>query len=344
MGQLRAHWQRIAHWLGRALVILAAVYGIGLTLLLVVRLAVGERWMLIAWLNSFLHLLMLPALAIMPISMLRRRWRVAFTQAAGVFTFVGFYGAVFLPQMSSVPPGAPTLSILSYNLKSEAEGLELLAEVIREANADIVAMQEVSEAAAAYLQGEFAGNYPYQAFHPQAWEPIPGQGLLSRYPIESDEYWRIHLGHQRVSIALEGSTLTLYNAHPIQPFVENGFARRAEEITVLLERAANDSGPLILAGDFNMSDQSDDYRRVTAFYTDAYREVGWGLGFTFPDFSYAEAVPEVLPSVSMPVRPAVRLDYIFRNSAFQAQEARVLSSSGGSDHRPVYARLALVIP
>ncbi len=90
-----------------------------------------------------------------------------------------------------------------------------------------------------------------------------------------------------------------------------------------------------------MSDQSEDYQRLTESYTDAYRVAGWGLGFTFPDFTYAEAVPDVLPPASMPVRPVMRLDYIFYNSAFQALEARVLSSSGDSDHRPVFARLAL---
>ena len=135
--------------------------------------------------------------------------------------------------------------------------------------------------------------------------------------------------------------VVVYNLHPVQPLVRDGFAKRAEELTVGLERAALDTEPLILVGDFNMSDQSEDYRRVAAFYTDTYREVGWGMGFTFPDFTYAEAVPNVLPAVSMPVRPLVRLDYIFHDEAFQALEARVLPSSGGSDHRPLFARLAL---
>lgn len=67
---------------------------------------------------------------------------------------------------------------------------------------------------------------------------IPGQGvLLSRYPITSDEYWRIHFGQQQVTLLLGENDITLYNAHAAFPFVPNGFQHRHEEIMDILERA-----------------------------------------------------------------------------------------------------------
>lgn len=110
---------------------------------------------------------------------------------------------------------------------------------------------------------------------------------------------------------------------------------RAHEIGVILERAAQDTGALIILGDFNMSDQSEDYARVLEQYNDTYREIGWGMGFTFP-----RALPRFLSRTSS-FPPFIRLDYIFHNEAVMALEAQVWPVSGGSDHRPLFARLAL---
>ncbi len=107
-----------------------------------------------------------------------------------------------------------------------------------------------------------------------------------------------------------------------------------------VERAQHDSGPIIIVGDFNMTDQSDDYKLITSHYLDTYREVGWGLGFTFPDFTFASASP--VPHNLLPLRPVVRLDYLFHNTSIQALDAHVWNSSGGSDHRPVFAEFAFV--
>jgi vancomycin resistance protein VanJ len=218
--------------------------------------------------------------------------------------------------------------------------------LIREADAALVALQELSPAAAARFADEFADQYPYQALHPNSTNAIWGQGFLSRYPLLSDEYWHINLGHQRVEFQVGDEPVTLYNTHPVHPFFileGRGFNTqlRAQEISAVLDRAAQDTGAVVIAGDFNMPDQSDDYQRITAQYMDTYREVGWGLGLTFPDFSYANAVPDELPSLSLPIRPLVRLDYIFHSDALTALEARVWPTSGGSDHRPVFARLAI---
>jgi endonuclease/exonuclease/phosphatase (EEP) superfamily protein YafD len=237
-------------------------------------------------------------------------------------------------------PGIPQLTLLTYNLASQAQNLEGAIAIIRDANADLVNLQELSQGAAARFSAEFADEYPYQSLHPQADDPIPGQGFLSRYPITADDYWRIHLGHQRVQLDVDGTAITVYNPHPIQPLVYNGFAQRAEEITEVLARAENESGPLIIAGDFNMTDQSEDYGRIAARYTDSYREAGWGLGLTFPaDAPGAQAIPGQITGVPWPL---LRIDYIFHNAAFQALETHVWPVSGGSDHRPLFARLALI--
>ena len=89
-----------------------------------------------------------------------------------------------------------------------------------------------------------------------------------------------------------------------------------------------------------MIDQTEDYQRSAASFSDTYREVGWGLGFTFPDADLVTPSKRTIRRlIQFPV--LLRLDYIFHNDAFLPLEANVWPESGGSDHHLVYARLAL---
>jgi vancomycin resistance protein VanJ len=96
-------------------------------------------------------------------------------------------------------------------------------------------------------------------------------------------------------------------------------------VNELLRRAGGETMPVLIAGDFNMTDQTGDYARIAEQYADTYREIGWGMGFTFPDLGQRLLLAQ--------------LDYVFHSSHFVAVEARVWGTSGGSDHRPVYAVL-----
>ncbi|MBZ0297328.1 MAG: endonuclease/exonuclease/phosphatase family protein [Anaerolineae bacterium] len=329
---------RFARALYNGLIALIGAYGLSVFGFLILRAMVGESLVVIATFNSFAHLLYLPALILLPLCLLLGRVRVALLLVPAVAAFLLTYGQSFLPR--TVPAPDQTFSILTYNLKSQTVNLEKLTAVIEAADADIVALQELSEAAADHLATVFAEAYPHQALHPQPGEPIPGQGVLSRYPITADEYWRIYLGHQRITLTLEDQPVALYNSHPIHPFVSRyGFEWRAEEISTLLQRADAETMPVLIAGDFNMSDQSEDYAHITTRYQDSYRQVGWGLGFTFPNLFDENASLVQQFGFAGGVPPLARLDYVFHDDYFQSVEAQVWPDAGGSDHRPVYVVL-----
>jgi vancomycin resistance protein VanJ len=345
--------KRIVFRLGHAFINLlwlaAGMYGGVVTTLLVVKLVAGGDWLPVELFSSFLPLSLLPALILWPVSLWRRRWRLSALLVTAVIAFVVWYGGNFVP--SGVPRSstAATLRLMTYNLHAETNAIAPLAAVIRESQADLVALQEVSPELAQVLSRELSDAYPYQALHPASDNAILGQGVLSRYPIRTDEYWRIALGHQRVEVDLGDESLTLYNTHPVHPFrLREGklfdSSGHQQEVDVILSRAKRDTGPVIIAGDFNMSDQSSDYQRIAQDFNDAYRERGWGLGFTFPDFAYASALPANLPVMSLFVRPLARLDYVFHSADLQALSAYVVANSGGSDHRPVLAEFSVKSP
>ncbi len=98
-----------------------------------------------------------------------------------------------------------------------------------------------------------------------------------------------------------------------------------------LSRVDAGGAPVMLLGDFNMTDQFDEYGRITQTYVDVYREAGEiGFGFTYPS------------GRRYPLPPLLRLDYIFRDDHFRGLSARAWPESGSSDHRPVVAALAFL--
>jgi vancomycin resistance protein VanJ len=327
-----------------AFVAVAGAYGLNLTLFLMLRAVVGERWGIIALFNTYLLLLLIPPLVLLPLCfVVRKRW-LALTQLPAVMLFLSTFGGLFLPRSVAAPPDAPRFTVLTYNLHAEQNLLAPMAAVIRQADADIVALQEMSAAASAYFASQLADRYPYRALHPAS-SPYHGRGILSRFPITLDRAWPeeypIPVRLQRVELSAQDQTIVLYNFHapPSAPIFRQGFnfRPRAQQIQMLLDLAAQEDGPLLLLGDFNTGELNENYERITARYSDVWRQVGWGMGFTNPDWSHENSHegPAFFPLHN-------RIDYMFHDSAFQAVEARVWPESGGSDHRPLWARLALV--
>lgn len=316
---------RIADSLLRAL---SAAYGLNLALFLLLRWTVGESWPLVAFFNSFLHLLILPAPPLLLIFLARRQWRIAALLIPAALVFVTAYGPLFLPRTVEAQPAAPRLRVMLYNMHKDTQDLDTLLSIMRESRADVIALQELNPQVAAAIESELGALYPHQALHPK--EDFAGQGLLSRFPILEDAFWVIELGHQRVKLDMGQSSVVLYNTHPVHPFRRWSFDSevRNREIGELLRRAAQESGPVIIAGDLNMTDQAEHYAQLTARFMDVWRAVGRGLGHTFPEI-------RGLPLLA-------RIDYIFISPHFRALDAQIWPTSGGSDHRPLWADLVLV--
>ena len=226
------------------------------------------------------------------------------------------------------------VTIATYNVQAYTIQLDPLLHVMDDLDTDIIVIQELSVPLAERIRTELSEEYPYQALNPDYNNATRGQGLLSRYPIIDSEYWQHTMGFQRVVIQVGDMRLTVFNAHPATPLTTS-YEQRAYEIRDLMERAGAIMGPIVLLGDFNMEEWSDDYRRITERYEDAYARVGRNRRFTFPN-SLAG-----LPVISLLVRPLMRLDYIFHNEAVHSRKVLVWPDSGGSDHLPLRATLVL---
>jgi endonuclease/exonuclease/phosphatase (EEP) superfamily protein YafD len=312
---------------------LIAFYGFCATVYIVLHFLVGEQLHLIAVLNNFVPLLLLPAVPLAVLCFALRRSRVSLVLMPALLMLLISYGPLLVPEHAhaATTEGQP-LTLLTYNLHGsvQTDGKASIIDIVKQADADVVTLQELSP----HMAEIMAPLYPYHALHINKDSLVVGQGVLSRYPIIQDDYWVMGLGMQRVMLNVNGTHVILYNVHIRNPFIKEvegskvDVSLRNAAIDDLLRRTEDEKSPLIIAGDHNMTDQTDSYKKMSARYHDTFREVGSWLGSTYPaDLS--------------PIPPLARIDYVFHDDSVHSIAARVWPTGGGSDHRPVWVELSI---
>lgn len=333
-----------------------AQLGIGLCLVYTVS-ALGyvtvrglvARWPpIFALINSAGPLLFAPVLLTLPLATALRSRAGVLGSLALVSIFAVEYGPLFLPQAD--PALARTdarLTVMTFNLGMDGVHLEQFAAAIEGEGADIVALQEVSPNIAYWLEAELRDHYPYAVLHPD----LSATGLLSRLPIlESEWFQPAGTGTPAIHAVLQVHDVITHVlvAHPAPPGVAWTSALRLpagldveanqRQIADIARRAAGLEGPVIVLGDLNMTDQTRAYAQLSGIMKDAFREAGWGFGFTFPRGRRIGPFP--IPG------PLARLDYVFHSDDLYAEWARV-NCKTQSDHCYLTAeltRLASGIP
>jgi endonuclease/exonuclease/phosphatase family metal-dependent hydrolase len=112
--------------------------------------------------------------------------------------------------------------------------------------------------------------------------------------------------------------------------------RRRDEVRTLVSMLEDVDGPVIVCGDFNMTERSPDHRLLAGRLRDAYRAVGAGMGLSFPRRG---AFPLAFPAPW----PTLRLDYVWHSEHFEPAWA-YRGDAGHSDHHPIVAGLRWAAP
>jgi vancomycin resistance protein VanJ len=322
----------------------AVIYGVGLLLYIAALFTPLQSWRIVDFVGTLVPLVLLPLPLLLLVAILRRHWLVLAALALPTLYFGGVYAPLFVPRTSEAATDA-TLRVATWNLYGRETGFEPVLGVIRRIDADVIALQEVSMGAANVLEGELATQYPFRAMHPVPGNEIAGQALLSKFPITEDQFWMMGLGQQRSVLTIGTRRITVFNLHPPMPFgrgrwVPYNPTARDQVVDDALGRAANDPNPIVLLGDFNLTDANVPYRRVTERFVDAWRVAGFGLGATWPALWDEPDYPKQGPARFV-LAPVSRIDYVFHSPSIRTRQIRVWPYGAGSDHRPVVADLAL---
>jgi endonuclease/exonuclease/phosphatase (EEP) superfamily protein YafD len=241
-----------------------------------------------------------------------------------------------------------SISILTHNTAQHLSKWENINILIHKYNPNIIFLQELDKYKIKKYWNKLLKKYPYQTSFFDINKTI-GMGVLSKYPILKVENFKLVkeslVFQQKIEIKIDNQIFSLYNIHLTFPWIKKIknplFSKipwlfydeeiRHKEIEILIKKIKNDKNIIIMSGDFNFTDRSLDYQKVSNLLTDNYRKVGYGMGYTWPI--------NRTPSVNInPAIPIIRIDYIFTSKILKPCFGKVLTETG-SDHKPLFIKI-----
>lgn len=229
----------------------------------------------------------------------------------------------------------PELRVGTYNVFVGTRDLHQTVRVIREMNADVVALQELAPRSAVMLEREFSRDYRHRYFAGHL-------GLFSRFPLRNPHFHRSRRGANGflfAEIKHPRGRLQVANVHldPLRTWTPLG--KLTLPIQFLRQRSVHRSEvaqirenlrlglPTVLAGDFN---------RASHAATDELR----ALGFV-DSFAAVTSRPDTKATLHftfLSSRMGRRVDFIFHDRSFATVKSRTVAGRP-SDHDGVVSVL-----
>jgi len=333
-------WTRLVRFIGRLILVITQLFVLGILAWRVLRFYPGDSWLLVRLGDYFAPWLLMglvPALIVA--SLRRRRWLIGTTLIA-LLLLAGHY--IYLvtphPQPVSAETNTGQLKVMTFNVHYSNRNTGDIANLIRAEKPDIIALQEVTEELADSLLPELAVDYPYH-LNDNSWGfPLV---LLSRYPLVAHP--RLPKVQRSIQATVEtpNGDITIWNVHNFVTIDEVGWELQKQTLNAVAQEIQANDKPVIVLGDFNTTDYTENYNLMADHLTDVYQAVGRGFGFTYPETDVLDKIPWAPWYVQLlcVAQPIFRIDHIFVSDHFVPQETHVIPHGFGSDHRPVAATL-----
>ncbi|WP_406007839.1 endonuclease/exonuclease/phosphatase family protein [Streptomyces sp. NBC_00637] len=272
---------------------------------------------------AFLPWLAVPTAAAIALSLLAR-WPSGLIWGAVV---LGLLARFAEPHGTGVQPDGPVLARLRV-LTSNVEfgwATEALIPVVRRERPDIVFVEECEYTCQAAVAEELGTRYPYR--RAVAGEGSVGSVVLSRFPLTAAAGVPGSMGMPGAVADVHGQAVRLQLAHPKPPLPRQVSLWKRELGRLRDFAARHDDGPLVLAGDFNASQDHAAFRRIL------------GTGLRDAARLAGEDREPSWPSRTAPAFGA-QIDHVLVSRDFSASDARFLHLDG-TDHRALVVDVTL---
>lgn len=292
----------------------------------------GDRW----WPATLFLLvprwpLLLPALVLAPMAYKSKNWwltgAVLCATSTILIALMGFRAAV-----PTSAPGRGELRLMSFNVHRQHVDAEALARYIATVNPDVIALQDWSSAESEPLfstggwnvhrEGELlvASHFPIGKVTPLEFGDGGDASKAERGTAACFE------------LLLPSGAINLINVHLASPHsglltvipdrgqtLQHNADKRWHESEMVRDLVDRTPEPIIVAGDFNTTDDSPILRQHWADFTDAFAERGYGFGYTY-----------------LVAHTQLRIDHILSSQAWRPIHCWV-GPEAGSPHRPLVA-------
>jgi endonuclease/exonuclease/phosphatase (EEP) superfamily protein YafD len=247
----------------------------------------------------------------------------ALCAAINLYFILPYYLQVSGAQASGVSSRA--FRTLSLNVSMGNEQYELVRQLVRGVNPDIVLLTEVSHAWTRALE-ELSADYPYGTREPRG--DNFGIALYSRLPLNRCEVIELGAAGAPSIIAeleVEGKRVALVGTHPLPPISGQYTNFRNDQILAVSRHLRNTPGPWILLGDLNTSPWSYWFRRLISETGMKDSSLGRGVRCTWPADSLLLRVP---------------IDYCLVSEEIVVRDHKI-GPDVGSDHFPLIVDVAV---
>jgi endonuclease/exonuclease/phosphatase (EEP) superfamily protein YafD len=249
---------------------------------------------------------------------------------AAALVIVVAHVAWLLPAMTGSPAAvdadAPRLRVVSANVLYTNQRLPDLLDELMSYDADVIALQEVTDRVQVAVVRQLTAEYPHQVLNET--DNAFGSMVVSRLPLRADDVLDVgDLPMLVVDVVVGTETVRVWNVHTRAP--TRGYRRdvRDESLAAMEVLRADVSVPLVVLGDFNATRWNESFRSLLATgLRSAADDVGHGLRTTWKG------------SGGIPIEMV--LDHVLVSDEIVTLDTRV-GAGVGSDHRPVIADLAL---
>jgi vancomycin resistance protein VanJ len=322
--------------LRRAVQVGCWLYLAGLLLLCLFIRVAGDRW----WIATLIMfgprwIWGVPLCILIPTALRFRRrslWVLAAAAVVVIGPIMGLCIGIGARADSSADLG---LRVLMCNTQGEVLDEGALTQLITSVQPDIVALQEWRPPRPPTV---FAGG-PWHIL-------VNGEFVIgSRFPIRAIRVsFSQHAAQFRgaavaYDVQISGRTLRFFSVHLTSPHevfrkalhgdrygrarVQYNSKLRREEAEDIRQQADAFAGPVLIAGDFNLPNDSSIYRSTFSSFTDGFYAAGFGFGWTYHE-----------------KWTVARIDHILGGPGWNVSRCWV-GPSVGSDHRPLIADLQL---
>ncbi len=238
----------------------------------------------------------------------------------------------YLPK-ESAPLTGQTFRLLHSNLLFANHNFTAVAEEIAQANADVILLHEYDPDWHKAIGAQLQERYPHVQTHATAGSF--GWAVFSRFPMNQPVVNLAPPGLSsrvivRTELQMSDRTLALYAVHINPPKALRRLATQDQGNRQLIDLLRDESGAVLVAGDFNYTCRHQMYRDlVNKGLSDAHAARGRGRGATWPAVGLLRFAP------------GVRIDHVFLGGALACIDIKTLPSHG-SDHRMVVAELGFI--
>jgi endonuclease/exonuclease/phosphatase (EEP) superfamily protein YafD len=265
------------------------------------------------------------------IALFSKRWRLLVCCLPLVLTTLIPILMTFVSSGVARASGTAGVAISSTNLLMINPTTQGIIGELKEFKPQVMVFQEYSPRWHAALSEAFLKDYPHRVYVTR--RDSFGAAIYSKLPFQNKKtkilVGEMHVPTFRVELSHNGQQWVLYNIHTLPPRKMGYVVEQRRQFRDLKERFKDEKYPVLLCGDFNWTEHTSFHKGLLDMgFKEGHTEVGVGHGGTWPVLGIGRYIP------------GIRLDHMYALRGISFLE-HCSGYGQGSDHRPIFAKVAI---